>query len=262
MLKKWIKIHGPVGAVRGFPPAVTSKIPTAVEHEDITHLVEHLQKFESITLEMQLGGTERCSLEEERAFFDDIINKIENIPPDDKFAGAVLYHLHTDSDIINNPDFESGIIKIQSGREHLLSPQEVDAVKIFKKPAAPRTAPPPTSATYASSIRESVRAEKRLRTELSEYRKTLHVSTTSNICERLNSNAKLVMNYLRKHVDPDTLQLLLPGLIFLCFGTQIVLASFDGDVDLGLALSAALSEASIFSVVFSFLSFSVCVSSS
>jgi len=160
MLKKWIKIHGPVGAVRGFPPAVTSKIPTAVEHEDITHLVEHLQKFESITLEMQLGGTERCSLEEERAFFDDIINKIENIPPDDKFAGAVLYHLHTDSDIINNPDFESGIIKIQSGREHLLSPQEVDAVKIFKKPAAPRTAPPPTSATYASSIRESVRAEK------------------------------------------------------------------------------------------------------
>jgi hypothetical protein len=49
----------------------------------------------------------------------------------------------------------------------------------------------------------------------------------------------------------DALQLLLPGLIFLCFGTQIVLASFDGGVDLGLALSAALSEASIFSVVFS-----------
>ena len=28
------------------------------------------------------------------------------------------------------------------------------------------------------------------------------------------------------------LQLLPPGLIFLCFGTQIVLASFDGGVDL------------------------------
>ncbi len=49
----------------------------------------------------------------------------------------------------------------------------------------------------------------------------------------------------------DDLQLLLPGLIFLCFGTQIVLASFDGGVDLGLTLSAALSETSIFSVVFS-----------
>jgi len=50
----------------------------------------------------------------------------------------------------------------------------------------------------------------------------------------------------------DALQLLLPGLIYLCFGTQIVLEPFDdGGVDLGLALSAALSEASIFSVVFS-----------
>ena len=49
----------------------------------------------------------------------------------------------------------------------------------------------------------------------------------------------------------DTLQLLLPGLIFSCFGTQIVLEPFDGGVHLGLALSAALSEASIFSVVFS-----------
>jgi hypothetical protein len=45
-------------------------------------------------------------------------------------------------------------------------------------------------------------------------------------------------------VDPrhdrhgDTLQLLLPGLIFLCFDIQIVLEPFDdGGVDLGLALS-------------------------
>ena len=49
----------------------------------------------------------------------------------------------------------------------------------------------------------------------------------------------------------DALRLLLPGLIFLCFGTQIGLEPFDGGADLGLALSAALSEASIFSVVFS-----------
>ena len=39
----------------------------------------------------------------------------------------------------------------------------------------------------------------------------------------------------------DALQLLLPALIYLCFGTQIVLEPFDdGGVDLGLALSAAL----------------------
>ena len=86
-------------------------------------------------------------------------------------------------------------------------------MRIFKKPVAPRNAPPPGQtpepATYASSIRNAVRAEKRLRSESSEYRKTLYVSTTSNICERLNRNAKLVMNYLRRHMDPDTLQLIL-----------------------------------------------------
>jgi len=49
----------------------------------------------------------------------------------------------------------------------------------------------------------------------------------------------------------DALELLLPGLIFLCFGTQIVLEPSGGGVDHGSALSAALSEASIFSVVFS-----------
>ena len=38
----------------------------------------------------------------------------------------------------------------------------------------------------------------------------------------------------------DALQRLLPGLIFLCFDTQIGLEPFDGGMDLGLALSAAL----------------------
>ena len=41
------------------------------------------------------------------------------------------------------------------------------------------------------------------------YRSTLHVSSTSNICERLFSNAKLIMSHLRSHMDPDSLAMLL-----------------------------------------------------
>ena len=124
----------------------------------------------------------------------------------------MLSHLKVDSSIINNPHFENGIIKIQSGKEADLTDSEITAVKIFKKPdSIPRNhaagSPEPTG--YASSIREILRAEKRQRIETSDYRRTLHVSTTSNICERLNSNARLIMNYLRKHMDPDTLQLIL-----------------------------------------------------
>jgi hypothetical protein len=212
MLKKWLLIHGAVGTVRNFPLSVTSKIPTAVEHQDIIALVEHLKKFQGITLELQLGGTERCTLEEERRMFDDIIQRIENLPGDDPFAGAVLSHLKSDSAIVNNPDFENGIIKIQSGKEAELTDAEVTAIQIFKKPdilSRNQVVGSPEPAAYASSIRDSLRAEKRQRTEASQYRKTFHVSTTSNVCERLNSNARLIMNYLRKHMDPDTLQLIL-----------------------------------------------------
>jgi hypothetical protein len=57
----------------------------------------------------------------------------------------------------------------------------------------------------------------------------------------------------RHDKNGDALQLLLPALIFLCFGTQIVLEPFYMVVLIlaCVALSAALSEASIFSVAFS-----------
>ena len=143
--------------------------------------------------------------------FDDIIRKMENLPADDPFAGAILSHLKVDSTIINDFHFEYGIRKIQSGNESDLSPEEVEAVKMFKKPLPPPSSvihSPPAN-EYASSLRNTLRAEKRQRTEASEYRKTNHVSTTSNICERLNSNVGRIMSPLRRSMDPDTLQLLL-----------------------------------------------------
>ena len=108
---------------------------------------------------------------------------------DDQMIIMVQSHLHTDSDIINNHDFESGIIKIQCGRGHMLSPQETDAVRIFKKPVAPRNAPPPEQtlepATYASSIRNAVRAEKRLsQNSLLYFRNSRSWRVFGSICLR------------------------------------------------------------------------------
>ena len=50
---------------------------------------------------------------------------------------------------------------------------------------------------------------KRARIDRSKYRFTQHVTETSNMCERLFSLAKLIMSYLRKHMDPDHLEWLL-----------------------------------------------------
>ena len=42
---------------------------------------------------------------------------------------------------------------------------------------------------------------KRSRIEKSKYRSTEHVSSTSEVCERIFSVAELVMSDLRKHMD-------------------------------------------------------------
>ena len=51
------------------------------------------------------------------------------------------------------------------------------------------------------------RAAKKIKT--SKYRSTLHVSLTSCICEQTNSQAKFIMNDMRKNMDPTSLELLL-----------------------------------------------------
>ncbi len=58
---------------------------------------------------------------------------------------------------------------------------------------------------------------KRRRGEKSEYRSTLHVSATSNVCERLFSAARLILNHLRCNMDPASCELLL----FLNFNRQL-----------------------------------------
>jgi hypothetical protein len=45
-----------------------------------------------------------------------------------------LPQLARDAPIINNPDFENGIIKIQDGLESQTTPDEQDAVQRFLKP--------------------------------------------------------------------------------------------------------------------------------
>ena len=47
-----------------------------------------------------------------------------------------------------------------------------------------------------------------MRTE-SEYYDTEHILTDSNVCERAFSRARLFMSYLRSHMAPESLELLL-----------------------------------------------------
>ena len=62
---------------------------------------------------------------------------------------------------------------------------------------------------YAMRILYNAESNKRARIDKSKYRSTQHVTAPSNMCERLFSLAKLIMSYLRKHMDPDHLEWLL-----------------------------------------------------
>ena len=63
--------------------------------------------------------------------------------------------------------------------------------------------------SFAESLLREGQDRKRLRTAMSKYRRTNHINATSNICERLFSAARLIMNHLRGHMDPSSCEMLL-----------------------------------------------------
>ena len=96
---------------------------------------------------------------------------------------------------MNNPDFENGIVKIQQGGR--LSRAEEGAVEMFKNA-------PVDGAGVAVS-----HADKYKKQRTSDYIPTEHVLVDANICERSFSRARQFMHYLRAHMAPESLELLL-----------------------------------------------------
>jgi hypothetical protein len=125
-------------------------------------------------------------------------------------------------------------VKLQAGLESELSQAERNAVRIFLCKDAP---PLHETAVQSKDFADIFLANKRCRVEASRYRSTLHVSATSNICERLFSNARLIINHLRASMHPASCDMLL----FLKFNSRFwtsnpmiidaVIAENDSDLD-------------------------------
>jgi hypothetical protein len=206
MLSKWEKLRGPIARVDNFPDSVLECIPTPEEKTTLSNLIRKLADFESVAKGLQGGGVNRVSRYEARKSFNDLLNTHER-------QNHLIPHLHKNGTIVNNPDFENGIVKIQAGVETDLNDYEKEAVKIFLKPVteAPVRVDPvtPIPTSFFQRSVERANSEKRQRLSDSSYRSTEHVSATSNIAERLFSAAKLNMSHLRSHMDPQTLNIIL-----------------------------------------------------
>ena len=112
------------------------------------------------------------------------------------------------ANLINNPAFENGIIKLQSGREAELTRLEATPVSIFLKSAdgnQEEEEDEETDVGYAERVLLNANRAKKQRNDVSKYRSTRHVISQSNLCERLFSLAKLIMSDRRKSMHPKTL---------------------------------------------------------
>jgi len=103
------------------------------------------------------------------------------------------------ANLINNPAFENGIIKLQSGREAELTRLEATPGNQEEEEDEE------TDVGYAERVLLNANRAKKQRNDVSKYRSTRHVISQSNLCERLFSLAKLIMSDRRKSMHPKTL---------------------------------------------------------
>lgn len=159
-----------------------------------------------------------------RTVFDDVIDR-----HGDKFP-CLNEALKADASIVANKHFESGVNKLQLNLEILLTSDEKEAIKCFLIPPPAvvvideelptEEAPMATTTTTVPVRTESfhTRMNKKLKTSheeadarlnTSKYRSTAHVKPTSNKCERLFSQAKLIKGDRRRSMLPCNLEICL-----------------------------------------------------
>lgn len=158
---------------------------------------------------LQKGGEEQVDLFLCRQLFDGLIRDLGGKYP------AFKRYLTSFSNIVNNPDFENGIIKLQSGKEEDLTVSECAALEIFLIDKTGQTFDPRNvdsqgeeeKLDYAETIRRNAVKSNKRKSNKSLYRSVAHCISTSNVCERLFSLAKLLMCSLRKSMSPSTLNM-------------------------------------------------------
>ena len=136
-----------------------------------------------------------------------------------KHPGAA-YHLSADAAIVQNRNFEKGVVKLQRGNEHELTAGEKIQLRRFLKEDAPAEdgdeedddeEEEEGGLAVAQRLHDRNQARKRARImrTSSKHRSTKHVCSATNMVERLFSRAKLVMTDLRRSMYPRNLEMLM-----------------------------------------------------
>ena len=206
MIRKWIKIKDKVAAVEEWPDEVLDLIPDAMESRKLVEYMQKLKDFESVSKKLQGSGENRVNVFAAREILDQLIR--------DHGEEFLLTAVKRDAAIIQNKRFENAIYKIQAGLEGSMDQREKSSVKMFLKPVADNAEAgderePTEEEGYADRALRVAEQRKRRRVAASKYRPTDHVSPTTNVVERANSQAKLIITDRRSRLHPDTVNMLM-----------------------------------------------------
>jgi len=217
MLDKYLRLY-PHFVECGFPEETKRLIPHFVEHEEIITLTEQLKEFQIISKWLQSAdGAIQINGENTRipvnhfnirTSFDSLIDRYP----------CMERHLAKNASIVHSPDFENAIAKMQGNLPFSrLSLNEKKAIEFYVESAVEEKESdsdegvPPAFASIVAMASAQAEAEQRVKRSRinGQIRPMRHLSPTSNIVERLFSNAKLIMTDQRRKMDPSTLETIL-----------------------------------------------------
>ena len=188
----------------GFDDDVLQFVPTAVESSLINTILTSDQSFASAGRALQRGVSNQLELVHVRTIFDKLI---------EQYSDSVE-KLGSNSELVQTPDFENGVCKVQALDERLLTANERKALKRFLLPlnqedeeSEHESGDEEVQTDWAQDCIDVWDSRKRRKLAVSKYRSMKHVSPTSNVCERLFSRAALVMRPHRRHMTPFHLEI-------------------------------------------------------
>ena len=188
MLSRFFEIRN---SVDESDPDLACHLPSGSELIKLQQLMKNLNELEAITKKLQ---EQSCTLSDVRAIFD---MAIESFPCTEQYLSA-------NAEIVHSPDFESGIVKIIDENAEDLTELEKGAVEVFSRQES-QVDNGDTPEGDLSIVEKALKLKKR-KVIRSQYVTLDFIPATSNIVERLFSNARLVLTDYRKSMSPYTFE--------------------------------------------------------
>lgn len=185
MAKRYIRIEAEVKEIEELDDYVLSTRSRRI----LDTLMNHLSKFESITKNLQ-----------KRGISPDMVRSVFDVICDD--YPAMRDYLHHHANIVNNPDFESGLVKIMARDFLNLSEGERRAIYSLKKVQVDEHSTPSSAVDKEYFEECKSRKRRRLSEEEEQYIDCSFCVATSNTVERLFSACKYVLTDQRKSMSP------------------------------------------------------------